>query len=123
MDRSKVNLNVYKALTFENKPRINIRKLAYYLESEFGGYWIKHKLDIVSNKKISEKELYEFTIKIRNLDDFKDLDKIMIENNDNYVYILKLKEMSLIYFLNPIKFIKEALKIFIGEIKKRYILF
>ncbi|MFZ8845770.1 MAG: ribonuclease H-like domain-containing protein, partial [Candidatus Hydrothermia bacterium] len=62
-----------------------VRKLAYYLESEFGGYWINHKLDIVSNKKISEKELYEFTIRIRNLDDFRNLDKIIPENND-YVF-------------------------------------
>jgi hypothetical protein len=78
MDRSKLPLNVYKALTFENKPIMNLRKLAYYLESEFGGYWIKHISDIVSNKKVSEKELNEFTLKIRNLDDFKDLDKIII---------------------------------------------
>jgi len=80
-------LNVYKVLTFENKVDVRkVRKLAYYLESEFGGYWINHKLDIVSNKKISEKELYEFTIKIRNLDDFRNLDKIIPENNDDYVF-------------------------------------
>jgi uncharacterized protein YprB with RNaseH-like and TPR domain len=87
IDRSKLPLNVYKVLTFENKVDVRkVRKLAYYLESEFGGYWINHKLDIVSNKKISEKELYEFTIKIRNLDDFRNLDKIIPENNDDYVF-------------------------------------
>ncbi|MFZ8847005.1 MAG: ribonuclease H-like domain-containing protein [Candidatus Hydrothermia bacterium] len=87
IDRSKLPLNVYKVLTFENKLDVRkVRKLAYYLESEFGGYWINHKLDIVSNKKISEKELYEFTIKIRNLDDFMNLDKIIPENNDDYVF-------------------------------------
>jgi uncharacterized protein YprB with RNaseH-like and TPR domain len=87
IDRSKLHLNVYKVLTFENKLDVRkVRKLAYYLESEFGGYWINHNLDIVSNKKISEKELYEFTIKIRNLDDFRNLDKIIPENNDNYVF-------------------------------------
>jgi uncharacterized protein YprB with RNaseH-like and TPR domain len=87
IDRSKLPLNVYKVLTFDNKLDVRkVRKLAYYLESEFGGYWINHKLDIVSNKKISEKELYEFTIKIRNLDDFRNLDKIIPENNDDYVF-------------------------------------
>ena len=87
IDRSKLPLNVYKVSTFENKLNVRkVRKLAYYLESEFGGYWINHKLDIVSNKKISEKELYEFTIKIRNLDDFMNLDKIIPENNDDYVF-------------------------------------
>jgi uncharacterized protein YprB with RNaseH-like and TPR domain len=87
IDRSKLPLNVYKVLTFENKLDVRkVRKLAYYLESEFGAYWINHKLDIVSNKKISEKELYEFTIKIRNLDDFRNLDKIIPENNDDYVF-------------------------------------
>jgi uncharacterized protein YprB with RNaseH-like and TPR domain len=87
IDRSKLPLNVYKVLTFENKLDVRkVRTLAYYLESEFGGYWINHKLDIVSNKKISEKELYEFTIKIRNLDDFRNLDKIIPENNDDYVF-------------------------------------
>ena len=88
IDRSKLPLNVYKVLTFENKKLDvrKVRKLAYYLESEFGGYWINHNLDIVSNKKISEKELYEFTIKIRNLDDFRNLDKIIPENNDDYVF-------------------------------------
>jgi hypothetical protein len=86
IDRSKLPLNVYKVSTFENKLNVRkVRKLAYYLESEFGGYWINHKLDIVSNKKISEKELYEFTIRIRNLDDFRNLDKIIPENND-YVF-------------------------------------
>ncbi|MFZ8846664.1 MAG: ribonuclease H-like domain-containing protein [Candidatus Hydrothermia bacterium] len=121
MDRSKVNLNVYKALTFENKPIMNLRKLAYYLESEFGGYWINHISDIVSNKKVSEKELYEFTIKIRNLDDFKDLDKIIIENNDNYVFstyhtLYDFRVIEEILFPGTGRYIEEILKKSIIEV-------
>jgi len=121
MDRSKVNLNVYRALTFENKPTINIRKLAYYLESEFGGYWINHISDIVSNKKVSEKELYEFTIKIRNLDDFKDLDKIIIENNDNYFFssyhtLYDFRVIEEILFPGTGRYIEEILKKSIIEV-------
>jgi uncharacterized protein YprB with RNaseH-like and TPR domain len=121
MDKSKVNLNVYRALTFENKPTINIRKLAYYLESEFGGYWINHISDIVSNKKVSEKELYEFTIKIRNLDDFKDLDKIIIENNDNYFFssyhtLYDFRVIEEILFPGTGRYIEEILKKSIIEV-------
>ena len=118
-----MNLNVYRALTFENKPIMNLRKLAYYLESEFGGYWINHISDIVSNKKVSEKELYEFTLKIRNLDDFKDLDKIIIENNDNYVFssyhtIYDFRVIEEILFPGTGRYIEEILKKSIIEVDK-----
>jgi uncharacterized protein YprB with RNaseH-like and TPR domain len=121
MDRSKVNLNVYRTLTFENKPTINIRKLAYYLESEFGGYWINHISDIVSNKKVSEKELYEFTLKIRSLDDFKNLDKIIIENNDNYFFssyhtLYDFRVIEEILFPGTGRYIEEILEKSIIEI-------
>jgi uncharacterized protein YprB with RNaseH-like and TPR domain len=115
IDRSKLPLNVYKVLTFGI--RLNLAKLAYYLESEFGGCWIsyKHFDIIISNKKVSEKELNEFVLKIRNLDDFKNLNNIMIENNDNYFFstyytLYDLRIVEEILFPGTIRDIEEILE-------------
>ncbi len=120
IDRSKLPLNVYKVLTFGIRLDIKkLAKLAYYLESEFGGYWISYYYFdiIISNKKVSEKELNEFTFKIRNLDDFKNLNKIIIENNDNYFFstdsyytLYDLRIVEEILFPGTIRDIEEILE-------------
>jgi uncharacterized protein YprB with RNaseH-like and TPR domain len=115
IDRSRLPLKIYKVLTFGI--RLNLAKLAYYLESEFGGCWIsyKHFDIIISNKKVSEKELNEFVLKIRNLDDFKNLNNIMIENNDNYFFstyytLYDLRIVEEILFPGTIRDIEEILE-------------
>ncbi|MFZ8832210.1 MAG: hypothetical protein ACO2OY_08705 [Thermodesulfobacteriaceae bacterium] len=120
IDRSKLPLNVYKVLTFGIRLDIKkLAKLAYYLESEFGGCWISYYYFdiIISNKKVSEKELNEFTLKIRNLDDFKNLNKIIIENNDNYFFstdsyytLYDLRIVEEILFPGTIRDIEEILE-------------
>jgi hypothetical protein len=113
VDRSKLPSNVYNKLwTFGRLNVEELKKLAYYLESEFRGCWISFApFDIIiSNKKVSEKELNEFVLKIRNLDDFKNLNNIMIiiDNIDNY-FISTYYFTYFTYTLYDLRIVEEIL--------------